>query len=167
MQYDRKSNLWPNMTEHFFKDQEFRPVRQKGPHCVAAALSIITREAPRYFQERINTQDPISWSDALHPWRMKLAYCTFDIRKLRFYMDELVALDDLFILSYYCPIGAEILKDPNGRGWICGSHIVVLHRDKIFDSRKGDVAPAHQHECNNHYTKRIFRVVPNDYIRGI
>ena len=28
-------------------------------------------------------------------------------------MDELVALDDLFLLSYYIPIGVEILRDPN------------------------------------------------------
>ena len=167
MLFNKKSKIWPNMTEHFFRDQEIRPVKQEGSQCVAASLSVITGESLRYFQEKINTQDPISWSDTLHLWKMKLAYCPVDIRKLRFYMDELVALDDLFLLSYYNPIGVEILRDPNEKGWICGSHIVVLHRDKIIDSRKGDIKLANQHKCNNHYTKRIFRVVPNDYIRGL
>lgn len=100
------------------------PLKQKGPHCVATSLAIITGETPEYFQKYINTQDPISWSNALHKFNMKLAYYPVDIRKIRFYIDELIAYDDLFLLSYYSPTGEKILKDPNSNGWLVSSHIL-------------------------------------------
>jgi hypothetical protein len=167
MPYDLTSRLWPDPAEHFFRDRELVPVQQQGPHCVSTALAILAQEAPSRFQGRINTQDPVSWSEALQPWEMKLAYCPFDVRKLRFYMDELVALDDLFLLCYYSPLGEALLADPDDRGWVCGSHVVVLHRDRVLDPLRGDALPAHEHPCNNHHTKRIFRVVPLDSPRGL
>jgi hypothetical protein len=128
----------------------------------------MTGADPEELQEEINTQDPTSWSDVIRLWGMKLAYCPSDTRKLRFFMEELIALDDLFTLSYYtAPEPATILRDPDESGWICGSHIVVLHRDRILDPSRGDSMDAREHRCNNRYTKRIFRVVPKNYFRGL
>ena len=90
---------------------------------------------------------------------MKLAYIPFDARKLKFYMDELVSLDDLFLLSYYSGLSLEILRDPDENGWVCESHVVILHRDQIIDPASGESRPAFDHWCNGCHTKRIFRVV--------
>ncbi|CAF5168391.1 unnamed protein product, partial [Rotaria magnacalcarata] len=35
---------------------------------------------PEDFQGNLNTQDPVSWSAALKPYGMKLAYCPHDAR---------------------------------------------------------------------------------------
>ncbi len=128
---------------------------------------MLTNQQPEYFYDKINTQDPISWSDALKEFGMKLAYCPFDVRKLKFYMEELIELDDLFLLCYYSPTDSSILRDPDERGWICGSHVVILHRDKILDPATGTVTPAHEHPCNDHHVKRLFRVVPESHHRGL
>ncbi len=167
MPYDLTAGLWPDEKENFFRKAELKPLLQKGPHCVSTALAILTGRDPEYFQKIINTQDPVSWSDALGPWRMKLAYCPSDVRRLRFYMDELVSYDDLFLLSYYLSHGRRLLSDPDEKGWLCGSHIVVLHRGDILDPAGGNLVPAREHPCNERHTKRIFRVVPHDHPRGL
>jgi len=116
----------------------------------------------------MNTQDPVSWSEALQKWDMKLAYCPTDARKLKHYMKELVALDDLFTLSYYTPPNPNaILGEPNSDGWVTSFHIVILHRSKILDPLSGTETEAFDHPCNDYHTKRIFRVVPADHLRGL
>jgi len=168
MPFDLVSHLWPDLKEGFFRDRELRAIRQKGPHCVSTSLAILTGASPEQFQGAVNTQDPISWSDKIKEWGMQFAYCPSDARKLRFYIPELIELDDLFTLSYYTTLdGDTILRDPNNRGWVCGSHIVVMHRDKILDPASGTVTSANQHPCNNYHTKRIFRVVPVGYHRSL
>ena len=82
------------------------PFLQSGLTCVSTTLGSLTGNGPEHFLNlqrdgKLNTEDPVSWSEVLKPFEMKLAYLPFDGRKLRFYMDELVALDDLFLLSYY------------------------------------------------------------------
>ena len=168
MPYDSNSCLWPNTTDAFFRDIELEPQFQMGPHCVSTSLAILTDNIPEEFQGNINTQDPISWSDTIQEWGMKFAYCPTDTRKLKYYMDELIELDDLFTLSFYTTLNKErILSDPDDNGWITGSHIVILHRNMIFDPAQGNKMDAVDHECNDCYTKRIFRVVPPDYKRGL
>jgi hypothetical protein len=126
----------------------------------------MTGTDPSEFQGIVNTQDPISWSDKIRDWGMQLAYCPTDARNLRFYIPELIELDDLFTLSYYTN-GNAILGDPNDSGWVCGSHIVVMHRDRILDPATGTVVMASDHDCNEYHTKRIFRVVPTSYHRRL
>ena len=63
--YDKTPNLWPNISDQFFRQRTFQPVRQSGPHCVSTALAILSGAAPEASQGRVNTQDPRSWSDAL------------------------------------------------------------------------------------------------------
>lgn len=161
MPYDTNSSLWPTRNDVFFRDRVLRPQQQHGPHCVSTALAVLTGASPADFQSRINTQDPRSWSAELAPWGMQLAYCPTDVRKLKFYLEELLELDDLFTLSYYTSHSAdEILGDPDATGWVSGSHIVVLHRDKIFDSAGSKITYAWDHACMEFHTKRIFRVTP-------
>jgi hypothetical protein len=166
--YDQNATLWENKDECFFRHHDIRPIRQTGPHCVSTTLAMLTGKTPENFQGKMNTQDPSSWSKVLQPYGMKLAYCPMDARKLKFYMDELVAMDDLFTLSYYTSLDSEdILGDPDSKGWVTGSHIVILHRDKILDPATGTAIPAREHYCNNYHTKRIFRIVSSDHIRGL
>lgn len=169
MQFNANSHLWSDTQEYFYRDKTFSAQRQVGPRCVSTSLAILTGGTPELFQNGvINTQDPISWSDKLKEWNMKLAYCPTDARKLKFYLPELLALDDLFTLSYYTTTEASVLLgDPDDKGWICGSHIVVMHRDKILDPANGNCWQANDHHCANYHTKRIFRVVPREYSRGL
>ena len=168
MPYDKSTVLWPNTHEVFFRDRQIVPICQSGPHCVSTVLAMLAVTTPEHFQGVINTQDPVSWSDALRPFGMKLAFCPTDVRRLRFYIDEMMAFDDLFTVSYYSPRDPEkLLADPNDAGWVCSSHIVIMHRDKIFDPMTGDLVDAHEHACVTAYTKRIFRVVPSSHERGL
>ena len=166
-EYDLNSRLWANTDEHFFRDQKYVVVKQKNLNCVVVVLATLSGASPDHFKGVINTQNPVSWSEALKSWGMKLAYCPCDIRKLRYYMEELIELDDLFLLSYYTPVSKRILKDPNENGWIGHSHIVILHGANIYDSKFEQAVPAKKHICNKHYTKRIFRVVPIGHDRGL
>jgi hypothetical protein len=169
MYFDANSNLWLEKDRSFFfRDRSFHAIKQQGPHCVSTVLAMLTEEQPSYFQGRVNTQNPVSWSEALAKFGMKLAYCPTDARKLKHYMDELCDLDDLFTLSYYTSSDPKmILADPDERGWVTGSHIVVLHRKQILDPGRGDSMDANAHSCNGYHTKRVFRVVPSDHKRGL
>jgi hypothetical protein len=134
MQSDYNCRLWPNREENFFRNRLIEPIMQSGLTCVSTALGSLTGKGPEDFSNmqrecKLNTENPVSWSEALKPFEMKLAYLPFDARKLRFYMDELISLDDLFLLSYYSGISLEILRDPDENGWVCESHVVILHRD--------------------------------------
>lgn len=168
MTYDLTSSLWPNSDERYFREVALKPLRQSGPRCVSTVLGMLTGQAPETFQGRINTQDPSSWSEALTAFGMKLAYCPTDARKIKFYVPELLALDDLFTLSYYTPPDAQsILADPDDRGWVCGSHIVVLHRDAVLDPASGLRHELAAFAGAERHTKRIFRVVPSGHRRGL
>jgi hypothetical protein len=168
MPYNATSSLWPGNDASYFRERVFTPRMQFGPHCVSTVLAILTGESPEDFQGRINTQDPVSWSDALKRRGMKLAYCPTDVRKLQHYLEELMSLDDLFLLSYYATLDpGRILGEPDPRGWVTGSHIVILHRRSILDPARGSVTPATDHPCAQMHTKRIFRVVPGTHPRGL
>jgi hypothetical protein len=166
--YDRNATIWHSRDEQFFHDRKIQPLLQRGPHCVSTVLAMLTGNKPEDFQGQMNTQNPRTWSQVLQPYGMKLAYCPMDVRKLKFYMDELIAMDDLFTLSYYtCADSKDILGDPDSTGWITGSHILILHRDQILDPQTGTATSAREHYCNECHTKRIFRVVPSDYACGL
>ena len=168
MPYDRTTGLWPSTGEHFFREQRIASILQSGPHCVSTVLGMLTGAESERFQGKINTQDPGSWSQALSKWNMKLAYCPSDVRKVKFYLPELLAIDDLFTISYFTPHEpSDILADPSEDGWICGSHIVILHRDRIFDPAGGNACRFQEHDCLECHTKRVFRVVPLIHERGL
>ncbi len=169
MPYDSSSLLWPNKTDSFFRYRPITPLEQAGPDCVSTVLAMLSGESPRVFQGIVNTQDPTSWSEALKQYGLKLAYCPSDLRKMRFYLPELEALNDLFTLSYYTPEDpTEIFQDPNPEtGWVCGSHIVILQGTDIIDPARGIRAPAAAFRHIDRYIKRIFRVVPAGHARGL
>jgi hypothetical protein len=168
MPYQSNCDLWSNSQEVFFRDRTIVPQKQVGPHCTSTVLAMLSGESPAYFQERINTQDPVSWNDALATFGIKLAYCPTDIRKIKHYVAELVTTSDLFTLSYYKPKEpSQLLDDPNEKGWICGSHIVICHLNNIIDPATGLVHNILDHNSLEFHTKRIFRVVPLNHPRGI
>lgn len=172
MKSDYNYSLWDNREEHFYRDRFIEPFTQSGLTCVSTALGSLAGKGPGHFLNlhtvgKLHTEDPVSWSEALKPFGMKLAYIPFDARKLKFYMDELLSLDDLFLLSYYSGLSLEILRDPDENGWVCESHVVILHRDQIIDPALGQSRPALDHWCNGCHTKRIFRIVPITHPRGL
>ncbi len=167
-QHDSHSKFWSGDVGPFFMNSSFVPRQQEGPHCVSTVLSMLTGQAPEVIRPGINTQDPVSCSDYLCGRGMKLAFCPTDCRRLRHYLDDLLALDDLFTLSYYSPTDAEaICADPNEKGWVCGSHIVLLHRDQILDPASGTRTAALAHHGMNRFTKRILRLVPSNHAWGL
>jgi len=99
---------------------------------------------------------------------MKLAFCPSDLRKVKFYFEELLKIDDLFTLSFFTTANpAEVLADPNENGWVCGSHIVVVHRELVLDPASGGSSSLKDFERAECHTKRIFRVVPVGHTRGL
>ena len=170
MSFNTTSLLWNGSSETFFRDRFIiKPMEQKGPTCVSTVCAMLSGADRRHFQGLINTQDPVTWSDALMEFGLKLAFCATDNRKVKFYIPELLALDDLFTISFYTPTSSDdILRDPRpDDGWVCGSHILILHRDHIIDPARGDRIPSLQHRCLEKFTKRIFRVVPKNHDRGL
>ena len=166
--HDSHSEIWTSDDGPFFPETSFTPRQQDGPHCVSTVLAMLTKAAPEVIRPQINTQDPVSWSAFLGNHGMKLAFCPTDCRRLEHYLEGLLALDDLFTLSYYSPTEPEsICADPDERGWVCGSHIVLLHRDQILDPATGSRWAAREHDGMAHFTKRIFRVVPVAHPRGL
>lgn len=162
--------VWPaEDKEHHFRDLVIQPLCQRGPSCVSNCLAMLTGKTPEDFQgKHVNTQDPVSWSAALQPYGKKLAYCPHDARKLKFYIEQLIALDDLFALSFYTTMDPDdVLRDPDSTGFVTQSHIVLLHRDKIYDSLDREVIPARDHYGLECHTKRIFRVLPATHARGL
>lgn len=95
----------------------------------------------------MDTQDPVSWSDALFPIGMRFACCPTDVRRIIFYKDELIRINDLSLLRYYTESGEKLLNDPNECRWLCDSHVVILHKDRIIDHSTGEKRTFDKHRC--------------------
>ena len=169
--------LWDEETDSeplgpFFRDIELQHTLQNGPTCVPTTLAMIARSAganvgPDDFKPIINSQSPHSWSKALEPYGFQLAYCNQDLRRLDYYIDELIDYNDLFLVSFY---SVDPPSDPDKNGKLCTAHIVTLHRDQIFDTAKRGslgVSKAKHYSRLDRQTKRIFRVVPFGHPRRV
>ncbi|MBL6734203.1 MAG: hypothetical protein ISP84_06645 [Candidatus Poseidonia sp.] len=157
----------------FFHDLELQHTRQVGPSCVATTLSMVANATgasttPEDFKHVTNSQAPHTWSEALKPYGLQLAYCNSDLRRLEYFIDELVELDDLFFLCFY---SEDPPSDPLPSGKLCTAHIVTLHRGTLYDTAKwaswGGVCNANDYSRLERQTKRIFRVVPVDHPRCV
>lgn len=167
MQYHKKCRIWPPDGIRFFPQFNIFPRKQVGPTCVYTTLAQLTGKNPEDFENEVNTQDPVTWSVALQKYDLKLAYCPTDLRKVKFIKDELLEIYDLFLLAYYSPTDSSIMNDPDGTGWICGSHIVTVFQDKVYDTKLGYAVPLVEHESLEKFLKRLFRVVPSNHERGL
>lgn len=150
----------------FFHHLDLSHVKQVGPSCVATTLSVLAnatgaQTTPEDFKSVTNSQSPHTWSEALKGFGLQLAYCNNDVRRLEYYIDELVDYDDLFFLSFY---SKDPPSDPQDSGKLCTAHIVTLHRGTIYDTAKAasqdGVCAAENYSRLERQTKRIFRVVP-------
>ena len=159
--------------DQFFADINIQHDRQQGPSCVATTLAMIARTTGaevtvEEIKEVTNSQSPHTWSNALKPYGMQLAYCNNDLRRIENYIDELVEHDDLFLLSFY---SIDPPSDPDENGKLCTAHIVTLHKDTIYDTAKnsssGGIIAAQDYARLERQTKRIFRVVPLGYPRCV
>ena len=167
--FDAASTLWDRQTYHpYFQNLSIQHRRQIGGSCVSTGLSLLTNEEPNAIRSHVNTQDPVSWSNYLKGFGMKLAYCPTDLRRLRHYKDQLLDMDDLFAISTYSSTDPEqITQEPNEEGWVCGSHFVVLHRDTVFDTRYDRPILLVDYDDCERFVKRLFRVVPAEHERGL
>ena len=170
--------LWdpPNADEPqgpFFPEMAIEHTKQIGPSCVATTLAMIARTTgadveANDFKTITNSQSPHSWSNALKPYGMQLAYCNHDARRIEHYIDELVELNDLFFLCFY---SVNPPSDPDANGKLCTAHIVTMHNDTIYDTAKhsgsGGVVLANDYTRLERPTKRIFRVVPLGHPRCV
>ncbi len=166
---DVDSNGVCKLQGSFFTDLKIDHLRQSGPSCVPTTLAMLANAngadvTPEHFMPFINSQSPHSWSEALAPFGMQLAYCNVDLRRLSFYMDELMAMDDLFLLSFY---STDPPYEPDANGKLCTAHIVTLHRDTIIDTAKPEPISAKDYSRQERQTKRIFRVVPRGHPRSV
>ncbi len=162
MEYDFATALFPFQAQPFFPELSLALKKQEGGRCVSTGLSLLSGEDPFVVRDKINTQDPRTWSQYLTKEAdMKLAYCAADFRKLRHFCDELLAHNDLFTISTYTPLDAELIaQDPDEKGWICGSHFFLLYKDTIYDTRFNHTVKLSEYRDLERYVKRIFRVVP-------
>jgi hypothetical protein len=167
--YDTSNALWSaNDAVSWFHDYPLVHRLQQGGSCVSTCLSLLTQMEPELIRPWINTQNPVSWSQFLTPFGLKLAYCPTDFRRLRHYAAELADLDDLFLVSTYSStdplnIGAE----PDADGWVTGSHVVALHRSQVYDTRHYTPCELSTYVDLDRYVKRLFRVVPVHHPRGL
>ena len=102
----------------FFTELELEHVKQVGPSCVATTLSMVANATgahttPEDFKSVTNSQAPHTWSQALKPYGLQLAYCNNDVRRLSYFIDELVAHDDLFS---FASIHRTLLRTRRHRG---------------------------------------------------
>ena len=150
----------------FFSHLAIEHVKQVGPSCVATTLSMVANATganttPEDFKAVTNSQAPHTWSEALKPYGMQLAYCNNDVRRLDYFVDELVGYNDLFFLCFY---SKDPPSDPQPSGGLGDVYKRQLHRDTIYDTAKfpssDGVCKAHDYSRLERQTKRIFRVVP-------
>jgi hypothetical protein len=168
MDHDPNSDIWwPAEPEPHFPSLVLKHRLQKGGTCVSTALSLLTGEDPTTIRKQTNTQNPITWSRYLQSYGMKLAYCATDLRRLRYYVAELLAHDDLFAISTYSLTDPRhIGADPEHDGWVCSSHFFLLHRGTVFDTAKRGPVELTRYGGLGCYVKRMFRVVPVGHARG-
>lgn len=169
MEFDAFGTLWPDHNpEGFARHLTLTHQRQIGGTCVPTGLAVISGEPVATIRRQVNTQSPSNWSDYLaqHGWR--LAYCNTDFRRLKHYLPELIAHDDVFVLCTYSSTDPyEIGQEPDEEGWVCGSHFFLLQGDTIYDTRYSQPMPVALYVDRERYVKRIFRLVPSDYQRAI
>ena len=166
--------IWHSETKSkFFQDLVIKHTKQIGPSCVATTLSMLVNSmgyeaTVEDFKAITNSQSPHTWCDALKNFGLQLAYCNVDLRRLDYYIDELISHDDLFLLSFY---SGSPPYDPDVNGKLCTAHIVTLHKDTIYDTARhssfGGVCLAKHYDRLDNPTKRVFRVVPLGHKRCI
>jgi len=163
--------IWTGDDDTFFNELTIQHKNQSGPSCVATTLSMIVESLGftadvDYFKQVTNSQSPQTWSDSLKPFGLQLAYCNTDVRRLKFYLEELASLKDLFLVSFYS-IDPPFDIDRNGK--LCTAHIVTMHKNVIYDTAKdveyGGVSMFQNYPRLNRPVKRIFRVVPLGHAR--
>ena len=160
--------LWPDESQRFFPSFVIHSTVVPGCFSIASIIASLTGGELEAIMDRIQANDPRSWSMVLQEFGMKLAFCPTDVRRVIHYLDELVALNDVFILTFYTPERPpRILAEPDNLGWVCGMHSVLVVRDMIYDPYLDVRQRIYAHHCRHFHTKSIFRVVPARCPRGI
>ncbi|DAC60826.1 MAG TPA: hypothetical protein D7I03_01565 [Candidatus Poseidoniales archaeon] len=163
---NKTCKIWKGDEDTYFNGLKIQHRKQVGPSCVATTLSMIVESlgfnaSPEHFKAVTNSQCPQSWSDSLKPFGLQLAYCNTDVRRLKYYVEELALLKDLFLVSFY---STDPPFDIDSNGKLCTAHIVTMHKDMIYDTAKlanyGGVSKVQNYTRLDRPVKRIFRVVP-------
>jgi hypothetical protein len=74
----------------------------------------------------------------------------------------------LFLVSTYSSTNPlDIGAEPDAKGWVTGSHLVLVHRSRVYDTRHYAPCELDAYVDLDRYVKRIFRVVPLHHPRGL
>lgn len=128
--------------------------------------SKIVFKPAEFHHDQVGKEDPYSWSAALQRHGMKLAYCNTVPVALAHYVEELLALDDAFLIRVYTDKVNKITAPLDHKGTNGGSHVVLLISGKIYDP-SGVIYDLKLSHHAQYMTKGIFRVVDASYPRGI
>ena len=160
--------LWPDSSQRFFPSLQLNSSPVPGTFSIASIISSLTGADLETIMDQVEANDPLSWSLVLSEFGMKLAYCPTDVRRVIHYLDELVKLNDVFIVSFYTPERPpRILAEPDNLGWVCGMHSVLILRDMVYDPYLDVRQSIYAHHSRHFHTKSIFRVVSADCERGL
>ena len=114
----------------------------------------------------VSKEDEYSWSCGLNQFGMKLAYCHTEPVALAHYVPELITLDDVFLVTLYTDKVNKITAPLDVKGSNGGSHTIVVCGSKIYDPA-GIIYELAESHHKTFMTKRIMRVVPLAYARGL
>ncbi len=157
--------LWSALSPEVKNDRiDIQIIKQAPKKCVATCLAMLTHQNPDIF-DSVDKDDPYSWSVALKPYNLKLVYCNTQPITLKHYRDELEELNDLFLIGLYTSDKVNQITAPlNKKGTNGSSHLVLLKGQTVYDPNE---AIYHLEYFDEYHVKRIFRVVPLDYERGL
>lgn len=159
-------SLWPEADSKLrffhrvdlYKDLNDGVKKYRGDDTAVYALSMMTCQKLEYFAKRIDEDNPLSWSYALGVFGKELVSCPIVSKPLEVYVDELLRLDDLFLIIHYPREVSDnplsiLLGDVKWR-----HHVKILYRKNLFDTKYGDVRKLT--DFNEYFVKWIYRVMP-------
>jgi len=147
--------------EIFFHNKNFVPAQHDSCSAAAAALATICCCNVWDMENRIVPSNPRTWLLALQDFGLNLEYWTTWLCEMRWFMSDLLMVDDLFLLCYYTTVSPDEVMAFESQGMTTECfHIVILHRCAIIDPVLGECESAFLHPCNGMLARWIFRVVP-------
>jgi|GEM_PF-5959452 hypothetical protein len=161
-----RTKLWHSCRRKYFPKYDFNVSDYRGSDEVDNVLSLMTGQRRSYFKARIDKNNPMTWSSALWVLGLKLIVCPTEFHKLKFYLDELLMHDDLFLICHYSKKLTDnpqlIFSDSQDDYIYKKFSTKILHRNRLIDVETGTIGLV-TNKYPDCYIKWICRVVPFDY----
>ena len=153
MQLSKRASLWPSREDCFFKDSKLNS-KKLGEISVFKLLATLTDAKQEFFKERMNKYYPIDLFNAFMWLGFRVVPCLTYNPSLKFYIDELIKLNDLFVIIYFT-------NKSVGKGLIRNGRVTVLFRDRLYlaDGSRS----IQMKECPDKQLIGIYRIVPEHH----